>query len=202
MTVIPGHEDCHPSKLEPVSRNCASLGRHEQIRHLAVLGVIIRDDRAKILRSARDDFRAIAQQDIPHRCVLQRPVDRLPNNLDHGRRSRREEPDPGGCLVAGQAGLRDRGHVGQAGERSLPPTASALTAPLRICGINPAMKPHMAPTWLPTTAWMAPPVPGNGTCTMLTPAMRLKISPARWFGPPTPEEAKNSWPGLSRASAM
>ncbi len=64
------------------------------------------------------------------------------------------------------------------------------------------MKPHMAPTWLPTTAWMAPPVPGNGTCTMSTPAMRLKISPARWFGPPTPEEAKNSWPGLSRASAM
>ena len=32
--------------------------------------------------------------------------------------------------------------------------------------------------------------------------MRLKISPARWFGPPTPDDAKNMSPGRERASAM
>ncbi len=51
------------------------------------------------------------------------------------------------------------------------------------------MKPHIAPTWLEITACIASPVPWNGTWVILSPVMRLKISPARWFGPPTPDEA-------------
>src|SRR5262249_22232829 len=44
--------------------------------------------------------------------------------------------------------------------------------------------------------------PANGTCAIWTPAMRLNISPARWLGPPTPDDANICSPGCARASAM
>ena len=45
-------------------------------------------------------------------------------------------------------------------------------------------------------------LPLYGMCTIFTPVMALKSSPARWFEPPLPEDPKLSAPGLALASGV
>ena len=65
-------------------------------------------------------------------------------------------------------------------ERELPVVPSAFTLPARTCPAMVVIASNIICTWPPRIAVRAWSEPLCGTCTMSTPAIALKSSPAMW----------------------
>ena len=61
--------------------------------------------------------------------------------------------------------------------------------PASICGTKSGTPLNIISTWPPMVSVSAGELPLYGTCTMFTPAISLKSSPAIWFELPRPDDA-------------
>src|ERR1043166_8190080 len=94
------------------------------------------------------------------------------------------------------------GKCGTACERFALTTASARSRPAFTCGMVDTALAAVTEMRPATRSRMLGAVPLYGTCTILTPAMRVNISIARCCGLPLPEDDHNSSFGCALASAI